>query len=91
MLLAQNRGLATNLHRYQSRIAELESALEDAAAARRGATDSLSVVHRALAVCEADVAVAGGAVLSAARDNAGEAGADGPAWAAGVCCAAPPP
>ena len=82
MLLAQNRGLATNLHRYQSRIAELEAALEDAAAARRGATDALSVVHRTLAVFEADVTAVGGTLSGGARVDAG---ARGTGWAGARC------
>ena len=62
MLLAQNRGLATNLHRYQRRIADLETALRSSESERRGATDALSVVHRRIANFEDDIATLRGSV-----------------------------
>ena len=56
MLAAQNRGLATNLHRYRRRIAELDAALQESELARRSATDALSVVQRRVALFEDDLA-----------------------------------
>ena len=58
LLHAQNRALATNLHRYTTRISELESELAATELARRSADDCASVIGRKVSQFQSDLLLA---------------------------------